>query len=254
MSAGVTKRIWKVPLWMKAPLKAGSGVRQSMVPPGRPGLWLVLVVMSAVLSTITSALGLIEWHRVFKPLVMVFAIALVNARAQAEPSGSGFYLNLSIALGLSMLGDIALMFPGYFIPGLVAFLLAHVAYIRLFKQGVPWFPSKRALAATLMVGVAMYAFLWSGGLPPEMRIPVAAYVVVIALMAAQAFGRASSMGDRASKWVALGSASFMLSDSLLATNRFVSPLPLSQLWVLSTYYVAQILIAAYVRPAFSSRD
>ena len=34
----------------------------------------------------------------------------------------------------------------------------------------------------------------------------------------------------------------MLSDSLLATNRFVTPLPWAQVWVLSTYYAAQALI------------
>ena len=42
--------------------------------------------------------------------------------------------------------------------------------------------------------------------------------------------------------VALGAGFFMLSDSLLATNRFVQPLPWSQVWVLSTYYAAQALI------------
>ena len=36
----------------------------------------------------------------------------------------------------------------------------------------------------------------------------------------------------------------MLSDATLATNRFVQPLPLAQLWVLVTYYVAQVLIVA----------
>lgn len=238
---------------MKALLKSAPNEPQSAFLPGRLGLWLGLLVVSALLSTGTSAAGLVEWHRVFKPLTMVFAIAFVAARAQAEPSGKGFYLNLSIALLLSMLGDIALMFPGYFIPGLVAFLLAHLAYIRLFKRDVSWFPSRPALAATLAVGLAMYAFLWVGGLPPGLRIPVAAYVLVIALMAAQAFGRARAIGDQASMWVAVGSASFMLSDSLLATNRFVFPLPLSQVWVLSTYYIAQTLITVFVRPASASR-
>ena len=42
--------------------------------------------------------------------------------------------------------------------------------------------------------------------------------------------------------VALGAGFFMLSDSLLATNRFVLPLPMAQVWVLSTYYAAQALI------------
>ena len=42
--------------------------------------------------------------------------------------------------------------------------------------------------------------------------------------------------------VAIGTGFFMLSDALLATHRFVSPLPMSQVWVLGTYYAAQVLI------------
>jgi uncharacterized membrane protein YhhN len=71
---------------------------------------------------------------------------------------------------------------------------------------------------------------------------VAAYVSVIALMVAQAIGRAKVQGDAASAAVALGASIFMLSDSLIAINRFVQPVPLVSLWVLSSYYVAQILL------------
>src|SRR5690606_23389658 len=89
------------------------------------------------------------------------------------------------------------------------------------------------------------AFLWQGGLPAALRLPVAAYVLVIALMAAQAWGRwheAAGAQRPAALLVALGACSFMLSDSLLATHRFVQPLPWSQLGVLSSYYLAQALI------------
>jgi alkylglycerol monooxygenase len=44
--------------------------------------------------------------------------------------------------------------------------------------------------------------------------------------------------------VALGAGFFMLSDTLLAINKFVLPLPMPQVWVLSTYYAAQVLIVA----------
>ena len=93
----------------------------------------------------------------------------------------------------------------------------------------------------------MYAFLFDG-LNPVLRIAVAAYVVVIALMAAQAISRATVLRDKASLAVAIGAGFFMLSDALLATNRFAYPLPMAQLWVLSTYYVAQILIVFNARP------
>ena len=54
--------------------------------------------------------------------------------------------------------------------------------------------------------------------------------------------RAWLQRDRASVLVAAGAIAFVASDTLLALNRFVSPLPASAVWVLSTYYAAQCLI------------
>lgn len=213
---------------------------------GRIGMLLALVVQCGALATVTSATGLLHWHWLFKPLTMVFAIILVAYSARPSSVGGTFdskpWWLLGAALVGSLAGDAFLMVEGFFIPGLVSFLLAHVAYIVLFRQGVAWFPRPLALVVTLGVGGAMYAFLWQGGLPVELRIPVAVYVTVIALMAAQAIGRAGELGDRAARQVALGACFFMLSDSLLATNRFVQPLPLAQVWVLATYYAAQAFI------------
>lgn len=88
----------------------------------------------------------------------------------------------------------------------------------------------------------MYAFLWANGLPTALRLPVAAYVAIIALMAAQAWSRHLQLRTPASLLVAWGAGFFMLSDTLLAINRFVQPLPWSAIGVLSTYYLAQALI------------
>jgi uncharacterized membrane protein YhhN len=76
---------------------------------------------------------------------------------------------------------------------------------------------------------------------------VAAYVTVISLMAAQAIGRATVRGDSASRWVAVGACVFMLSDSLIAVNKFLIPVPLSSLWILTTYFAAQMLIVHFAR-------
>jgi len=209
---------------------------------GRIGMLEVLLIEAAALATATAAFGMTDLHRVFKPLALVLAIVFVAVRAMSMRAASRFDLFLGLGLVFSLVGDCLLMFDGFFIPGLVAFLIAHVFYIAVFKQGMPWFPSKRALLCTLGLGVAMYAFLFNG-LNPVLRVAVAAYVVVISLMAAQAIGRATGLRDSASVGVAIGAGFFMLSDSLLATNKFAFPLPLAQLWVLGTYYVAQILIA-----------
>ena len=213
---------------------------------GRITMTEALMVESAALATATAALGFIELHRLFKPLTMVLAMVFVLLRAGGVARVGRFDALLLGALAMSLAGDVFLMFPGYFIPGLVSFLVAHLLYIALFRMGQRWFPSRRALAITLVFGAAMYAYLWMGGLPAALRVPVAAYVIVIALMAAQAIGRATVLRDGAAVGVAIGAGFFMLSDSLLAVNKFVSPLPMAQVWVLSTYYAAQILIVRYV--------
>ena len=147
-----------------------------------------------------------------------------------------------LALACSLAGDVFLMFEGLFLPGLVAFLLAHLAYLALFLRGLPWLPSRAAALAVALIGAAMYVFLWRGGLPAALRLPASG------LMVAQAVGRALRLRDGAAWRVALGAGLFMLSDSLLATNRFVQPLPLAPLWVLGSYFIAQLLIAACARP------
>ena len=222
-----------------ASLLAGVAALRSRLSPA-----LACMLQTGALATASSALGLQSWHLVFKPLAMVCAMAAValHMRGHAARRSDGLLL---AALAASLAGDVFLMQGGRFIPGLVAFLLAHLFYIALFKQGQRWFAQRSALALVLLIGVAVYAFLWQGGLPAALRLPVAAYVLVIALMAAQAWGRwhETPQADRpAALLVALGSCSFMLSDSLLATNRFVQPLPWAQLAVLSSYYLAQALI------------
>ena len=94
----------------------------------------------------------------------------------------------------------------------------------------------------------MYAWVWGGLTDPVLKLAVAAYVSVIALMVAQAIGRAKVQGDAASRAVALGACVFMLSDALIAINRFVQPLPLVSLWVLSCYYLSQLLMVHNARP------
>jgi uncharacterized membrane protein YhhN len=145
-------------------------------------------------------------------------------------------------------GDVFLMLPGnYFIAGLASFLVAHLFYITLLRQGVGWFPSRRALWVTLSLGAAMYVWLWSGLDGTALKVAVGTYVGVLSLMTAQALGRATVMRDVASNAVAVGACVFMLSDALLAINRFVQPLPMVSLSVLASYYVAQILITHNAR-------
>jgi sterol desaturase/sphingolipid hydroxylase (fatty acid hydroxylase superfamily)/uncharacterized membrane protein YhhN len=215
---------------------------------GRLAVLEVLMIEAAALAMASGTLGIASLHYVTKPLVIVLAIAFVATRSQGRSN-----LLLCAALACSLAGDAFLMVPGYFIPGLVSFLVAHLCYIALFKEGVAWLPSRRALGIIGAIGLFMYAFLFPH-LPPVLKIAVAAYCTVICSMAAQAIGRATVLRDPAAVGVAFGAAFFMLSDATLAINRFAVPVPMGQFIVLATYYLAQGLIVHNARRAATARS
>ena len=145
---------------------------------------------------------------------------------------------LLAALACSWVGDVLLSFPGWFVPGLLAFLAAHLVFIGLFLR-LPMRPGRRRLPTWALVYVAWYvAFLvllgpHLGGL----LVPVAVYGAVLGTMAALAGGRGGV--------IAVGGALFVVSDSVLALGRFLPgyEFALHDLVVMSTYLAAQGLIA-----------
>ena len=215
---------------------------------GRLAMLELLVLESAAIATlgapsVVSMAGLPEVHLIFKPFTLVIAIIFVAHRAVFNGATGRLNTLLSAALVFSLAGDVFLMLPGdYFIPGLASFLVAHCFYIAMLRQGQAWFPNRKALVGLLGIGALMYAIVFNGLCDPILRVAVAAYVTVISLMTAQAIGRATVLDDAASKWVAVGACVFMVSDSLIAIHKFVTPITLSSLWILATYYCAQMLM------------
>jgi len=181
---------------------------------------------------------------VFKPLT-TFLIIVLAASLPAEPAGS-YRLAILLGLVLSLVGDVILMLPGdHFVAGLAAFLLTHLAYLAAFT-------SEAALAAVpatfLLFAIAEAPILlvaWPS-LHRRLRLPVLAYAAVLGAMAAQALTRAVLFPLPPAIAAAIGAALFAVSDSALVYNRFVRPFRLSPLLVLTTYYIAQTLIALSV--------
>lgn len=213
----------------------------------------VPIVLAAVAAIVGASLdGDGRWlHYIAKPLATLLIAAIVW---RASPATPGYRRAILLGMGFSCVGDIALMLPfDAFVPGLVAFLLAHVCYIVAFRAG---FGAGRGLllAAALL---ALFAGINLAGLwpllPGELRVPVVVYVVVLALMATLALARAWSRVTPAdsrsttARWAAAGAVLFVISDSVLAWDRFGGGLPVASLCVLSTYYAAQYCIARSVR-------
>ncbi|WP_313435412.1 lysoplasmalogenase [Stenotrophomonas sp.] len=215
----------------------------------RDGLILVVAVLAIIGAFLQGEGRWLHWFAKPATTLLIAGIAW-----QARPAASPSYRRAVLAgMLLSCLGDIALMLPvDAFVPGLVAFLLAHVCYIVAFRAGL------RAGAGLWGAFVLLGGFatlnvvgLWPH-LPPPMRIPVLANVVVLASMAVLALARVWARPQPAAaepcsaRWTAVGAVLFVASDSLLAWDRFAGGLPVASLLVLSTYYAAQYAIARSV--------
>jgi len=183
------------------------------------------------------------FHYITKPLlVSSLIIFFLKQHPQHETRTKKLVLS---ALIFSLLGDIFLMFTEtnslFFIGGLLAFLTAHVMYILIFlkKRNI----TKKAL--TFMVLLLVYAiglfYFLKDGLG-DLFIPVIIYMFVILMMVTTAFLREGSVSRNSYILVFLGAVFFITSDSLLALNKFHSPLPLSGIWIMTTYSIAQFFI------------
>jgi uncharacterized membrane protein YhhN len=188
----------------------------------------------------------------FKPMTTVLIIVLAWPRGRATPLLRGLVL---AGLVLSLAGDIALLWPKQgFLPGLIAFLLAHLVYIAAFTRVQRFAAQPLALIVYALLAGLILSQLWTA-VPAALHLPVAAYVLALASMAAQAavvwWSARGTADEPRARTLAIGGALFLCSDALLATNRFALPLPAASLWILATYWAAQWCIAQWLAPTLT---
>ena len=105
---------------------------------------------------------------VFKPLATVLVIALAAGRGAGQPAARRWVL---IGLVASLAGDVALLWPSQgFLPGLVSFLLAHLAYLAAFTRAQRFAARWTPFAVYAAVAAAVLAALWPG-VPAPLRLP-----------------------------------------------------------------------------------
>jgi len=213
--------------------------------------WILLAVAAfvAVVDWVAVARNDDRLEYAAKPAVL----ALLTAAAAVLPDTHTDLVERKwwfvIALAFCLLGDVLLMLPGnLFVPGLLAFLIGHLLFIVGLLQppsppGTPPFAfSPTGLVVASVVAVAygaipatlLFRSLSRHG-TTELLAPVAVYLVTILTMAVLA----ANVGVPAA---AAGAAFFVVSDTLLALNRFVRPIPLGNVAVHVTYHLAQGLL------------
>lgn len=157
---------------------------------------------------------------------------------------------LLIALTFSWMGDVVLLFTDkgeiYFIVGLVAFLISHVAYIFLFSKQLRINSSRNS--AVFWVGITaiiVYLVLMLSLLLPtlgDLKIPVFTYAIILSTMLLFAFKGYLKWSKPAGSYILLGAIIFVSSDSILAFNKFYEPILYSSFFIMVTYLMAQYLI------------
>jgi uncharacterized membrane protein YhhN len=174
-----------------------------------------------------------------KPLAL---IALVAVAVSLQPDDQLMRAWFVVALLCSLGGDVFLLYGDrYFVPGLVAFLFAHLAYTFGFVAVGDWsavaFVVGAAMMAALVLSVGVRIVLAARRRERALGSAVAGYLLAISLM----FCAAMATGNT---WAILGAALFVASDSVLGWRQFVSETPWMPVTIMVTYHLGQAGLVA----------
>lgn len=206
--------------------------------------WLVLFVSCLIAELLLTYAGNETLRYITKPLLMPFLCAYYLA---AVRSTAGFNRSIIAALFFSWLGDILLMFDSgsslFFILGLSSFLIAHIFYIFFFHavRIAEAIKPKGFLLIPVVVYYAVLISILSPGLG-DMKLPVRVYGVVICFMLMLALHMFFIKNKKAGLLMAFGAFLFVISDSILAINKFYASFSQAGVLVMLTYGIAQLLI------------
>ncbi|SRR5258706_7146232 len=211
----------------------------------KKSFWVILflVVLAANLAERQFNNGELEYC--LKPLLMLLLSGYFISQTNIIVTNLKKWILL--ALFFSWAGDVLLLFEPkdkvFFLLGLSSFLLAHIFYIAFFHfvrvgekiKGNPW----------LLVVVVIYYATLINLLSPylaDMKIPVLVYGIVISFMFMLAMHMLFIKNKTAGKWMMFGALLFVISDSVLAINKFYQSFEGAGILIMLTYGLAQLFI------------
>lgn len=171
----------------------------------------------------------------FKLIPMVLII--IYAFYQTPKQKTAVHWLILIGLFFCSIGDGTIP---WFIVGLSAFLIGHLFYLTGFISR--WKCSKWRLASIIPIGI--YAWLVGNELVQAIAHSEDTYLVIPVIVYITAIGSMAWFAIMTGNvFASIGSILFVISDSILAWNMFVSPVNYEHVFVMVTYYAAQFLIA-----------
>ncbi len=144
------------------------------------------------------------------------------------------------------LGDVFLLFKDqqlYFIIGLVSFLIAHIFFIKIVFKRLIMVSYKKILTTYIpFLVLFVFLFLYIRKSVSDMLFPVLIYGMVISLFGSVALVANEERRSVKSLLMLSGAITFIISDSLLAIDKFYYSLPFFEIVVMFTYILALYLI------------
>ena len=207
-------------------------------------LLLIIIVIVELTGRITENINL-EYY--VKPLIMIWmAVYFLIFRKKKE-----FTLPVLVAFFFSWVGDNMLMFSGknelFFFAGVGGFFIAQLTYIYIFtkfsENGGHGYLQKHLIVGILFLAyVAGIYFLLNPGLEGVMKPVILIYALSLIGMSMMALNRNSRVNYTSFLMVFLGSVLFVISDSMIALDKFLVEFSLAGFWIMVTYISAQYLI------------
>jgi uncharacterized membrane protein YhhN len=208
--------------------------------------WIIIFIVSLLADIIGLVLRNHPLQIASKPLVVLSLIGyFISATKGTESSLKKWVI---IALIFSVIGDVFLLFqrtdPLFFILGVAVFMIAHIFYIIFFhsirvREAIE---SRWWLLLIIVVYYGSFIYFLSPYLH-EMSLPVRVYGIVISFMLMLAMHMTYLRDRQTGLFILLGAVLFIISDSILAINKFYSHFRFSGLVIMSTYGMAQLFLA-----------
>lgn len=208
---------------------------------------LIAFTVLAIVEIATQLFDARPVHVVVKPLLMPALLAWYWTAAGTGQRS----VWVVAALVFCCAGDTFLLFqqdPQFFIYGLVAFLIGHLLYVLAYRQhqredttdALGNVRKLRIAFPVLLAGIGLVVVLYPG--LGSMRIPVVVYASVIQFMVITAIFRMGRTTNTSFAFVLTGAMFFMISDAMIAVNKFYFPFPFAGFWIMLTYLLAQFFI------------
>src|SRR5258706_14340205 len=205
----------------------------------------ILFFITSALEIVSEIFNLSVLHLVVKPLLLIFLAAYY------QQSVSSVNKTFLFALIFCWVGDVFLLFDQYnelfFMAGLGSFLIAHILLILSYRQHVL---ADDGTKGTQRIRLSFPVILAGSGLVVvlyptlgDLKIPVMIYALALTLMVLQSIFRLGRTSSKSFWLVFFGAIFFMLSDSLLAINKFYHPVSFPGVCIMSTYIAAVYLLA-----------